>query len=87
MICKACQKPFETSAPNAKYCPVCQNEERRRKKLESNQRWKQKKRAALEGRKATATSTSKSLTKVAAEARAHGMSYGQWVAKGEYERG
>ena len=87
MICKACQKPFETSAPNAKYCPVCRDEERRRKKLEYNKRWRQKKRAALEGRKATATSTSKSLSKVAAEARAHGMSYGQWVAKGEYERG
>lgn len=44
--CAACGQPFETSAPNAKYCPVCRDEERRRRDREHKRKWAQKNRIA-----------------------------------------
>lgn len=44
--CPACGQPFVTSAPNAKYCPVCRDEERRRRDREHKRRWAEKARAA-----------------------------------------
>lgn len=77
MICQECGGPLpEGSSPWRKYCPICY---RKRRKQRDRERWAERKaieKAAEEHKKAV-----KSIAEVAREAQAHGMSYGQWVAR------
>ena len=77
MICQECNGPLpEGSSPWRKYCQSCY---RKRRKQRDRERYAERKaieKAAEEHKKSV-----KSIAEIAREAQAHGMSYGQWVAR------
>lgn len=83
IICKRCKSPVETNAPATKYCETCAKIVAKGKNNAAKRVSYAEKKAkkAAESRKEKKIGT-KSLKEIADEARAHGMSYGQWVATG-----
>lgn len=76
--CTRCGRTVMARSWATKYCGPCAREVR----LEASRQFR-KRQAAQIGRKAPA----RSVKEVNVEARAHGMSYGQWVAQMEARRG
>ena len=77
MICQECNGPLpDGSSPWRKFCPDCY---RKRRKQRDRERFAERK--AIETAAKEKKEAVKSLAEVAREAQAHGMSYGQWVAR------
>ncbi len=73
-ICKICSKEFES---NNKRREMCGSVECRREY--QSQLWRKKQGAAV--KKTKKNNNTKKIVDIAVEARKHGMSYGQYVAK------
>ena len=67
-ICRACGAQFETSGKYAYYCHACRiivDREQKRKRKNNMKH---------------AAAAHQTIAQVAAEAKAHGLTYGRWVA-------
>lgn len=73
-ICKICHKKFMTGSKRTKYCsPECSAEARRLRGQEASITQPERIRKKYAARRAI-------LDETAAQAKAHDMTYGQWVA-------
>ena len=74
MTCKTCGSEFETQGRWARYCPECKKTRRR----ELDRIWQEKRASEKATREAT---PDHGLADMNQTARAHGLSYGKWVAE------
>lgn len=81
IICERCKEKVETNSSARKYCEQCAKIVAREKKRISDREYDGRRRAMIASKKRYEKKKhEKTLKEIAEEARAHGISYGQWVA-------
>ena len=83
-ICKICGKEFETGGTPAKCCSKKCMVENNRRIAEERRKLKKEGKPVQPKRKKKAVNNE--ITRLAIEARKHGMSYGQYVAQMQFQK-
>lgn len=81
-ICERCKAQFETDRKNVKYCDECREAAYREKSRVYEHECREREKASKRAENRKSRKSTKTIQDIAKEARAHGMSYGQWVAIG-----